>query len=107
MPLAETDRARGCMLGLMVGDALGAGVEGWPAEEIEALAQERWQSRLVEDFFPAVHMASFVSAGQPGCYRAARPHEANGFVPTGPPSNDAVARQCARSGAYTDDTETS
>jgi poly(ADP-ribose) glycohydrolase ARH3 len=99
-------RARGCMLGVFIGDALGAGVEGWPAEEIEKFAQERWQSPLVQNFFPAVHMATHVSAGQPGQYREAQWMEDVGFraVPVGPPSTDAVAQQCAREGCYTDDT---
>ena len=68
----HTNRARGCVLGLMVGDALGAGVEGWRADEIEKLCQERWQSSFVEGYFPAVHMATHVSAGEPGQYREAR-----------------------------------
>ena len=97
-------RARGCMLGLMCGDALGAGVEGWPPDEIEKLAKGRWNSQLVEDYIDAVHMASHVSAGEPGRYREARPFETSGFVPTGPPRNQAVAAQCARRGMYTDDT---
>ena len=99
-------RARGCILGVFIGDALGAGVEGWPADEIEKFASERWQSPLVEDFFPAVHMATHVSAGEPGQYREARWMEDVGFraVPVGPPRNEAVAKQCAREGCYTDDT---
>jgi hypothetical protein len=32
---------QGCMLGVFIGDALGAGVEGWPAEEIEKFAHGR------------------------------------------------------------------
>ena len=103
---ASRCRARGCMLGVFIGDALGAGVEGWPADEIEQFATERWQSQLVEDFFPAVHLATHVSAGEPGQYREARWMEEVGFraVPVGPPRNDAVAKQCAREGCYTDDT---
>lgn len=93
------------MLGQMIGDALGAGVEGWPADEIESLALERWQSHFVLDFFPAVHMATYVSAGQPGQYREARWMEAGSFVPVGPPRvGTTVAEQCAREGMYTDDT---
>ena len=101
------DRARGCVLGLMVGDALGAGVEGWPADEIEKLCQERWQSNFVEGYFPAVHMATHVSAGEPGQYREARWMENASFVPVGPPRTDATAAQCAREGMYTDDSTAS
>lgn len=108
--MAEIDlanRARGCVLGLMVGDALGAGVEGWPADEIEKLCQERWQSNFVEAYFPAVHMATHVSAGEPGQYREARWMENGSFVPVGPPRTDATAAQCAREGMYTDDSTAS
>jgi len=35
------------MLGLMVGDALGAGVEGFSTSEIRKLAQQKWQSEFV------------------------------------------------------------
>ena len=51
-------------------------------------------------------MATHVSAGEPGEYREARWMEDVGFcaVPVGPPSTDAVARQCSREGCYTDDT---
>ena len=31
------ERARGCMLGLMVGDALGAAVEGFPPEAVRGI----------------------------------------------------------------------
>jgi hypothetical protein len=37
-------------------------------------------------------------------YRAARPLEEAGFVATGPPRTEAVMKQCARVGMYTDDT---
>ena len=97
-------RARGCMLGLMVGDALGAAFEGFPADEIKEIAMRTWNSARVEGYIPAVHMATYVSAGEPGLYRAARPLEEAGFVATGPPRTEAVMKQCARVGMYTDDT---
>lgn len=92
------------MLGLMVGDALGAAVEGFPQMEIRALAQERWGTNTIEDFILAVHMGTFVSAGEPGMYRPATDERDQNFVPTGPPSNARVADQCARCCMYTDDT---
>lgn len=49
-------------------------------------------------------MGTFVSAGQPGQYRPATELEDSGFVPTGPPSNETVGKQCARRAMYTDDT---
>lgn len=100
-------RARGCMMGLMAGDALGASVEGWPQEEIRKLAQSRWNSNLIQDFIPAVHMGTFVPAGEPGQYREAREIRDMNFVPCGPPAIEATARQCARCGMYTDDTNAS
>jgi ADP-ribosylglycohydrolase len=54
------------MLGLMVGDALGAAFEGFPADEIKEIAMRTWNSARVEDYIPAVHMATYVSAGEPG-----------------------------------------
>ena len=102
------DRAKGCVLGLMIGDALGAGVEGWPPSEIEALAKTLFRSDTIDGFFAAVPMGTFVSAGQPGQYREARGvADGQSFVPTGPPSNANVAAQCARRGMYTDDTNQS
>lgn len=93
----------------MVGDALGAGVEGWPTSEIRELAEEKWQSKFVQGFFPAVHMGTYVHAGEPGKYRPAINVEdgtKGDFVPSGPASNANVAEQCARHGMYTDDTNT-
>ena len=85
----------------MIGDALGAAVEGWPPAEISGLARERWGSELVEDFVLAVHMATYVSAGEPGQYREAAPFEQSGFVPTGPPRTEAVAEQWQSMCGYT------
>lgn len=96
-------RGRGCMLGLMVGDALGAAVEGFERKEIRALAQERWGSHFINGFLAAVPMGTFVPGSEPGTYRPARDVRDCNFVPVGPASNEAVARQCAREGMYTDD----
>lgn len=101
------DRARGVMLALMTGDSLGAGVEGFPPEEIRRLSQEMWGSNLVEDFFPAVHMGTYVAGTEVGQYKAALDADAGmNFVATGPPTSENVAKQCARKGTYTDDTNT-
>jgi poly(ADP-ribose) glycohydrolase ARH3 len=94
------------MLGLMVGDALGASCEGFPTEEIRKLAQDKWKSDFIQGYIPAVHMGTYVPAGQPGKYKPALEVNDQNFVPTGPPSNENVARECARYGMYTDDTNT-
>lgn len=67
----------------------------------------RWVT-LSECAVATRHMSSgtYVSAGQPGTYREARGVNDSSFVRTGPPSNEQVARQCARKGCYTDDTNT-
>ena len=104
----KTMHARGCMVGVFIGDALAAVFEGWPADEIEQLAAERWESPLVQDgtFSRQTHGPTHVSAGEPQ-YRKARWMEGVGFraVPVGTPSTSAVAEQCAREVLYyTDDT---
>lgn len=98
------ERARGSILGLMIGDALGAAVEGFPQSEIRQLAQTAWGSVHVEGFMQAVHMGTYVPGNQPGTYRPATAVEDVNFVPQGPPSNKNVEKVCARFGMYTDDT---
>ena len=97
-------RARGCLLGQMVGDALGAAVEGHPQEEIRSISRRTWGTDLVQGFLEAVPMGTFCHAGEPGMYRAATGIHDSNFVPTGAPANDNVRKQCARFGMYTDDT---
>ena len=97
-------RARGCLLGQMVGDALGAAVEGYSQEEIRSLSRQTWGTDLVQGFVEAVPMGTFVQAGEPGMYRAATGVGDSNFVPTGAPANENVRKQCARFGMYTDDT---
>jgi len=100
------------MLGLMIGDALGAAVEGWPQQEIRELAKKTWGKEFIQDYILAVPMGTYVPGNpanpkeipEPGMYRPALEVEDANFVPAGPPSNDNVARQCARRGMYTDDT---
>lgn len=105
MPSEEVlARARGCMLGLMVGDALGAAVEGFPRAEIRALAQKTWGCNTIEGFIPAVHMGTFVPDSDPGRYRPALKVSDTNFVPSGPPLNENTAKYCTRTGMYTDDT---
>mmetsp|Transcript_118150 Transcript_118150/g.229701 ORF Transcript_118150/g.229701 Transcript_118150/m.229701 type:complete len:419 (-) Transcript_118150:222-1478(-) len=96
--------ARGCMLGLMVGDALGAAVEGFDRTDIRSLAQKTWGTDLIQDFLPAVPMGTFVAGREPATYRPAMGVDDMNFVPAGPTQNPAVAKQCVRTGMYTDDT---
>mmetsp|Transcript_44271 Transcript_44271/g.90369 ORF Transcript_44271/g.90369 Transcript_44271/m.90369 type:complete len:387 (+) Transcript_44271:235-1395(+) len=103
-PAELQGRARGCALGHMVGDALGAAVEGWPTEAIRELARERCGGPLLDKFILAVPMGTFVPANEPAQYRPAREILDTSFVPSGPPRSQAVAEQCARIGMYTDDT---
>eukprot|EP00928_Gymnodinium_smaydae_P089395 TRINITY_DN73368_c0_g1_i1.p1 TRINITY_DN73368_c0_g1~~TRINITY_DN73368_c0_g1_i1.p1 ORF type:complete len:415 (-),score=43.28 TRINITY_DN73368_c0_g1_i1:106-1221(-) len=91
----------------MVGDALGAAVEGWERQEIRRLAQKTWGTDTVEDFIAAVPMGTFVSGAEPATYRPARGVNDTAFVPSGPTSNPGVAKHCARFGMYTDDTNAS
>lgn len=95
--------ARGSIMGLLCGDALGAAVEGFPPDEIRRIAQSHWKGNLFQDFILAVPMGTFVPAGSPAKYRPATGVNDVSFVPTGPPTNEAVAEQCARFGCYTDD----
>mmetsp|Transcript_117965 Transcript_117965/g.334536 ORF Transcript_117965/g.334536 Transcript_117965/m.334536 type:complete len:371 (+) Transcript_117965:3-1115(+) len=92
------------MLGLMAGDALGAAFEGFPQEEIRSIARRTWGGDLVEGFISAVPMGTFVPDKEPGTYRPAVNVRDVNYVPAGPPSNDNVAKHCARRGMYTDDT---
>lgn len=102
-------RARGCVLGHMIGDALGAAVEGFQQCEIRQFAQSVWSTDLIQDHVLAIPMGTFVSAGQPGKYRSAIGVDDNTYVPHGPVTvntSPALAEQCGRKGMYTDDTNT-
>lgn len=97
-------KARGCMLGLMVGDALGAAVEGFSRDEIRELAQETWGTDFIQDYISAVPMGTFVPGQESGTYRPAIGVRDVNFVPTGPTKQPNVEKYCARRGMYTDDT---
>lgn len=98
-------RARGCMLGIMVGDALGAAFEGYSQERIRKLAQGEWQTPLVQGFVRAVHMGTYISTGTTlqGPFQLARGVDDMAFVPPGPELPEEVLDQCGRIGMYTDD----
>ncbi|KAL5518287.1 hypothetical protein EMCRGX_G003992 [Ephydatia muelleri] len=104
MALTLAQRGRGCALGHMVGDALGAAFEGLGQSDVRSLARFTWGSDLVQDHLLAVPMGTFTAGDEPGVYRSAsRVSDAN-FVPTGPPRTENTAKHCARIGMYTDDT---
>mmetsp|Transcript_29870 Transcript_29870/g.69484 ORF Transcript_29870/g.69484 Transcript_29870/m.69484 type:complete len:422 (-) Transcript_29870:146-1411(-) len=101
------ERARGCLLGLMVGDAFGAAFEGCSQRHVRETARRRWSKSIVTDFVRAVHMGTYVSLSRDfrGPFRVASdPDEELGFVPPGIDLPDSVLEQCGRSGMYTDDT---
>lgn len=100
------DRASGCLLGLMVGDALGASVEGWPPEEIIRYMMETTGQPLVKEYIPAIHMGTVVTKGLEIGYRWATEIGDQNFVGTGPPLFEASAERLwkfTRSGMVTDD----
>lgn len=53
-------KAQGCMMGLLVGDALGTAVEGFPPEDISHLASSfnENQSQFITHYIPAIQMGS-------------------------------------------------
>ncbi|CAE7316565.1 Tbl3 [Symbiodinium sp. CCMP2456] len=103
---ALRSRARGCMLGIMVGDALGAAFEGYSQERIRKLAQGEWRTPLVQGFIRAVHMGTYISTGKTlqGPFQLARGVDDMAFVPPGIELPQEVLDQCGRIGMYTDDT---
>ena len=98
-------RARGCMLGLMVGDALGAAFEGLSRDRVRKLAEQEWGTPLVQGFVRAVHMGTYVSTSGTlqGPFREARGVDDMAFLPPGCDLPHEVLAQCGREGMYTDD----
>ncbi|CAE7241646.1 ADPRS [Symbiodinium natans] len=99
-------RARGCMLGIMVGDALGAAFEGRSRELIRQFAQQEWRTTLVQGFVRAVHMGTYTSMSGTfkGPFQVARGVDDMAFLPPGMDLPMDVLDQCGRQGMYTDDT---
>lgn len=59
-------KAQGCFVGLLVGDALGAAVEGFPPEEICRVASSfnPNQSQFITHYMPAIQMGSVTPIGK-------------------------------------------
>ena len=96
------DRARGSMLGLLVGDALGVPVEGFPPKEIAEVAQSAMGSPFLTSFIPAIQMGSVVTNGREIGYRWATEVDDSNFVATGPTDNPRLA-DFVRTGFFSDD----
>ena len=98
------DRARGSMLGLLVGDALGVPVEGFPPQEVAEVAQSATGSPFLTSFIPAIQMGSVVTDGREIGYRWATEVDDSNFVATGPTDNPRLA-DFVRTGFFSDDGE--
>lgn len=99
------ERAQGAMLGLLIGDALGAAVEGWPASEIRRFSEKTFGGHFVTGYVPAIHMGTVVGLKDRIGYKWASEVEDMNFVGTGPNSNPAL-EPYLRCGNYTDDGNT-
>jgi hypothetical protein len=67
--ISLVDKAQGCFLGLLVGDALGTAVEGFPPSEISSLAQSVHPNcQFITDYIPAIQMGSVTPLGNIGQY---------------------------------------
>ena len=77
---------------------------GLGQSDVRSLARLTWGTDLVQGHLLAVPMGTFTTAGEPGAYREASLVGDVNFVPTGPPRTENTAKQCARKGMYTDDT---
>uniref|UniRef100_A0A7S3PRY3 ADP-ribosylhydrolase ARH3 n=2 Tax=Sar TaxID=2698737 RepID=A0A7S3PRY3_9STRA len=105
-----TSRARGCMLGLLIGDALGAAVEGFDPDEIKNIAvQNGWNDGYIHDYIEAVHMATYIKIGDEFhnvVFESERRVDGRRYeyLGHGPISGHSDVRApCARLGMYTDD----
>lgn len=110
---STTQRAQGCLLGTMIGDALGAGIEGFSRGEIESIAKAHgWSDGLIHDFILAVHMATYVQMPNGSFHGVVeeRERELEGgrrlhYIEHGPidGGEEDPLSPCGRKGMYTDD----
>ncbi len=59
------DRSQGCLLGLLVGDALGASAEGFTAENVAEIAAslpsyQHGYYPFLRQYIPAIHMGTVI-----------------------------------------------
>lgn len=91
------DKSRGCMLGILIGDALGAAVEGFPPAEIAELASSNGCNTpagghpLLDRYLPAIHMGTVTPLRTDIGYRWASEVADENFVSQGPSTNPALA----------------
>lgn len=97
-------KAQGCMMGLLVGDALGTAVEGFPPEDISHLASSfnENQSQFITHYIPAIQMGSVTPLRTEIGYRWATEVTDETFVSPGPHPNPQLAN-FLRYGNYSDD----
>lgn len=88
--LMMVDKARGAMLGIMVGDALGACVEGFSPSEISAVAYEKCGGPFINKYIAAIHMGAVIPKRVEIGYRWASEVTDEHFVSSGPSSNPAL-----------------
>ncbi len=87
------DKCRGCMLGILIGDALGATVEGFPSAEIATLAAANGCGHseggfpLLDRYIKSIHMGTVTPLRTEIGYRWANEVHDENFVSQGPNPN--------------------
>mmetsp|Transcript_34061 Transcript_34061/g.43939 ORF Transcript_34061/g.43939 Transcript_34061/m.43939 type:complete len:423 (-) Transcript_34061:101-1369(-) len=99
------NKAQGCFLGLLIGDALGASVEGFPPEEISELAlslDDTQKNIFINKYIPSIQMGSVTPLRTEIGYRWATEASDEQFVSPGPSPNPSLA-PFQREGYFSDD----
>jgi ADP-ribosylglycohydrolase len=100
------NKAKGCFLGVLIGDALGAPVEGFPPELIVELVKSLnggdKNEMFLKHYIPAIQMGTVTPLRTEIGYRWATEASDENFVSPGPTSNPALA-PFLREGYFSDD----